>query len=92
MNRTAIITLEIIIAALILVVLIGTYLSSGFTYDALIWILLIALGIGAMYLLKKHNSTGVRRIIAVMGILCIGISFAGILTPTPVLPATLTMG
>ncbi|ABD42619.1 hypothetical protein Mhun_2927 [Methanospirillum hungatei JF-1] len=92
MNRTAIITLEITIAALAIVVLIGTYLASGFTYDALIWILLIALGIGAMYLLKKHNSPEVRRIIAIMGVLCIGISFAGFLTPTPLLPATPTMG
>jgi len=92
MNRTAIITLEIIIAALVLVFLIGTYMASGFTYDALLWILLIALGIGSLYLLKKHNTTTVRRIIAGMGVLCIGISFVGFLTPTPLLPGTPMMG
>lgn len=92
MNRSALITLEILIASLVLMFLIGIYLSSGFTVDALIWIALIGLGIGGLYLLKNHNSQAVRRVIAISGILCIGISFTAILTDMPVLPATATMG
>ncbi|PWR75603.1 hypothetical protein ACKUB1_07785 [Methanospirillum stamsii] len=92
MNRTALITLEIIIISIVLMFIIGTYCASGFYYDALIWVLLIALGFGAFYGLKKHNTPTVRRIIAILAVIALGISFAGILIDVPLLPATPAMG
>jgi hypothetical protein len=91
MNRTALITLEIIIAALVLMFIIGTYLSSGFYYDALIWVLLIAFAFGALYGLKNHNTPNVRRVIAIVAIVCLGVSFTGFLINIPMLPATPVM-
>lgn len=92
MNRSALITLEIILVSLVLMFIIGTYCASGFYYDAVIWVLLIALAFGALYGLKKNNTPKTRRIIAIVAILVMGISFAGMLLDAPLLPATPTMG
>ncbi|NLV27454.1 MAG: hypothetical protein GXY48_09865 [Methanomicrobiales archaeon] len=92
MNKSALITLEIIISCLVLMFIIGTFYASGFYYDALLWTLLVAVGFGALYLLKKHNTPEVRRVIAIIAVIVLSISFGTILLDVPLLPATPGMG
>lgn len=92
MNRSILITLVIIIAALLIMVIIGTYASQGFSTDILLWILLVATAVGLFCLIKKHNTPQIRYAVAIIAVLVLGISFAGILIESPFLPAIPELG
>ena len=92
MDRTALITLEVVIGALVVVLITGSIFTSGYTLDALIWLIFFAGGLLALYGLKRYNTPSVRLVTALLAVICLGVGFASLLTVNPyLLPATSSM-
>jgi peptidoglycan/LPS O-acetylase OafA/YrhL len=90
MNRRIYITLEVIVIALVIVILAGSLFSSNHPSDAAIWVLFMICGIiGALSVLKQHNSPVSRTLIGILGFSCVFISIFTLLSKkTQILPET----